>query len=366
MKYNPRLDSIRALAILGVIGCHWAGLPGFGWAGVQLFFVLSSFLNTSILLRSAASSSTLLEFAVPFFVKRLLRLCPIYFTFIAVLHVAYLVAGVPSGFPSVAANLYTYTLNFACMLPDYQSGPYTHLWSIAVEWQFYFLLPLFLWFLPRETCKKVCVGAIGLAVATRVATHLALSSAGWAISEIATFIYNAPWTHCDAFGMGALLAFDDVRPKVARTLPFALGATVLAGVALLAIDIPTRAVGFGTLGYPGGMAFHNQYLWGYTMICWLSGSLIAAVVENSSSFSWTNHRALQYVGRVSYGMYIYHFPVILTGQQLAADYGTRSPLGLVTFAGAVAVTIMVSTVSYFLLEQPFLSLKRRFALQHAN
>jgi peptidoglycan/LPS O-acetylase OafA/YrhL len=142
MEYNPRFDALRALCVLGVMAFHWQGILQFGWIGVQTFFVLSGFLITGILERSKERYRTLDYFFV-FEWRRFLRICPAYFGYLGVLGFLFWITRQPDSLPQAAPYLSTFTLNIERLFPGYQNHQaYTHLWSLAVEFQFYLVWPV--------------------------------------------------------------------------------------------------------------------------------------------------------------------------------------------------------------------------------
>src|SRR5262245_13204784 len=158
LTYNPKLDTLRALAAIAVLAFHYSGWFGWGWVGVPFFFVLSGYLITSILLESKARSCSFGDFCVGFFRRRALRLVPVYALFIAgclayrakTAHLSALSSDLPS--------LLTYTFNFHAL--DHVDRPYGHLWSLSVEWQFYLLWPVAVWFLSQANLRRVLVAIV--------------------------------------------------------------------------------------------------------------------------------------------------------------------------------------------------------------
>ena len=160
----PQLDTLRAVAVLMVIVAHWMGeyrtvhaLP-LGMVGVTLFFVLSGFLITQILLREreAGDSGDEKKRALGrFYIRRTLRIFPVYYLFLLLLYLS----GVPE-FREDALWYVFYSVNILAY--DHQSwvGPATHLWTLAVEEQFYLVWPLLILFTPRQHLWKVIAAAV--------------------------------------------------------------------------------------------------------------------------------------------------------------------------------------------------------------
>lgn len=153
-KYYPVLDGVRAIACMSVLLFH-ASVPGFsyGWIGVQIFFVLSGFLITGILMKKEKSS----RYFVDFWQRRMLRIFPIYYiTLILCIFIQYLL-GCGSG---IKENLYffSWSQNYLLGLQNFVVNLFVmnHSWSLAVEQQFYLLWPIVIYYL-RNTRKIILV-----------------------------------------------------------------------------------------------------------------------------------------------------------------------------------------------------------------
>ena len=142
-----------------VIGFHYGRL-GFGWAGVEIFFVLSGFLITSVLLADADLPVGL--YLKRFYWRRLLRIFPLYYFYLGLVAAAYLMTGRPSLFGRYWPSLLTYTFNFEFLLPSYRNEyTFGHFWSLSIEEQFYLFWPLALYFLDRRKRQTVALAARG-------------------------------------------------------------------------------------------------------------------------------------------------------------------------------------------------------------
>ncbi len=256
MTYNKNLDSLRALAALAVIAFHWRTLVSCGWVGVQLFYVLSGFLITGILLREKGKHDTLKSYYKEFIVRRSLRLLPLYLALVGICLVMYHITGKPGGFLHEQYYLYTYTLNFARMSPSYVgSWMYNHTWSLSVEWQFYLGYPFVIWYASKATVKNILITMLFLGPMLQFGTLLWAQAIEWGGSQDhvqfmqGCFVYNASWSQIDAFAIGGILCWDEVnsaftRPKVVCAM---LGTTLLAGLSVLVAQGRLLS-GLGSLG----------------------------------------------------------------------------------------------------------------------
>ncbi|MGL6095124.1 MAG: acyltransferase family protein, partial [Fimbriiglobus sp.] len=199
-EYIPQLDGLRTLAVLAVMIHHWAPRTtaklAFGPGGVQLFFVLSGFLITGILVRARDRAPTPAgrRFALrAFYARRFLRIFPLYYAVI----LAGCLADIPP-FRSTVGWTATYLSNIYFFIRQEWHGPITHFWSLAVEEQFYLGWPLVVLFCPPARLKPVVYTAIAGSVVYQVVMATMLPEV-----KMARVI---PVAALDALGGGALLA----------------------------------------------------------------------------------------------------------------------------------------------------------------
>jgi peptidoglycan/LPS O-acetylase OafA/YrhL len=339
LGYRPALDGLRGLAVLGVVSHHVFRVPRGGGFGVDLFFVLSGFLITTLLLEERERTGSI-SFG-DFYRRRALRLLPALVAMLAsllvVLAIKARVEGRPelfrAGAKAVAATGF-YTANITAAFHKQVIGdfPVAHLWSLAAEEQFYLVWPAVLYGLLRFGVRRRgliwSLGALILAVN---------------VERILLFvehvdharIYSGPDTHSDGLLMGALLAVALTgTPKLTRDR--ALGAFSIIPLALLAYD--------PFFVWEVGISFVN-------LAC---AGLVATVVVQPDSVV-TRAAALKplvLVGRISYGLYVWHMlPLWLVGRQHAWL--------------AVPLAFALAGLSYRYVEQPFLKKKRARAEKDA-
>jgi peptidoglycan/LPS O-acetylase OafA/YrhL len=322
-RHIPGLDGLRGLAILAVIVFHTMGassqIASVGWMGVDLFFVLSGFLITGILIDARTEDA----YFRTFYARRVLRIVPVYVAFLAVCLWTRQLA------PSVQGWYWSYLVNVWLAVRGWASGP-THLWSLAVEEQFYLVWPLVVWLLPPRALPRVAIGCVVVAELCRIA--LALAGADPRVS------YLLLPTRMDALAVGAFLACA-VRDK-------AILESVLrcrwwgAGVALC--TLATARV----LAHSFDFQRVEIQLLGYLAIAALSGSLVLAVSQQPMLFA---NPVLRFFGRYSYGIYVWHWLVMAILPPLHGRWA---------FVVVLGVTSAVALASWYLIEQPFLRLKR--------
>jgi peptidoglycan/LPS O-acetylase OafA/YrhL len=326
MRYNPALDGLRAVAIALVIllHCYPRAMPS-GWVGVDVFFVLSGYLITSILLREINQTGGIDW--IGFYRRRLLRLTPA----LAVLVVFQIIrAGVsPNGQEIREATLIgaSYIENWNNV---FHFGPFDvmgHTWSLATEEQFYLLWPLALLFLAPRHPLVWLVGALTAMTLARAAVwDLGFSSDVWNFS---------PEIRPVGLILGCILAVATVRAQpwpvvgpVLLAFVFAIG--FFADVSIYTSLSAPLAVSLAT----AGLIVCLQYPCGVGRILSLP--------------------PLRYTGKISYGLYLYHWPIFILGEH----WVVHSPFHL----GAIGLLVLIyacAAASYELIERPALRLKDR-------
>lgn len=359
------LDGIRAIAFLIVFFFHTRNLP-FGWMGVQLFFVLSGFLITDILLRMKDQLPSR-EFFIKFYGRRFLRIFPLYYFYLILL--AVLIFLLPSlnlsglntelgkGFLNQiwVAAFYVFDFFHASAFFE-RSRFFTHLWSLSVEEQFYLLWPLLIFLVPREKFKQLCFTAIGLGFIFRLAITLIYRTQlfPFLLSDPQQAVNVLPFSHLDAFAFGAYISrFEIPRPRLQLLL---LTITVPA-LGLLTDFLSQGTVTFA-LGYDLPMTGFYKEVWGYTALNYLFAVLIYCVVHTKFLTGILESAPLRYLGKISYGLYVYHYGIIAIVAALFREYdisySLRSPQ---MFVAAMGATLLIATLSFYLLERPIINLK---------
>ena len=314
------LDSLRAIAVGLVFIQHWnvAGLGHFytgGW-GVRFFFVLSGFLITGIWLNSReriVKGSSLSEELKTFYIRRTLRIFPVYYLVLTL--VAFL--SLPGFYQNLPWHV-LYGSNIRYSLDGHWPQTASHLWSLAVEEQFYLLWPAMIFLLPRRVVLPAIVALIAFAPIFR---HVIRLSSGHHIAAM-TLMPGC----LDSLGIGALLAYARHQKMDTSAWSLPLLAT---GLPILAIDLEF------------GLA--------------LIGAGVVNVVTNASGsrlMSFLRIGPIGYLGTISYGLYLYH-PFIY---QLLLPYDLPGKLVIYTVA-----TIGIAALSWEGFEKPILRLKGRFA-----
>ncbi len=381
MNYNKSLDGLRGIAILLVIVFHF-GYFGAGWIGVQIFFVLSGYLITSIL--SAEKEQPVEFYLKRFYWRRSLRIFPLYFGYLLLLALVYAMSGKPTIFAARWPYLFTYTYNYALLLAPFdESVSFTHFWSLAVEEQFYLCWPFVVYFCSPATLRKV----IGVALIACPAIRLmAVLMAHAVVPEHpfpGLFAYSPLPCQFDALATGAgiaLLRHDrGGRPWLAFNLVTA------AALALALINLTLARPGlwpelnphnwhlltttwyaFNDLGYPLIATERYQYVWSYTVINLWAALLIVNLTRGGRMAHWLSHRFLVHSGKISYGLYVLHYP-LLGLLKLVVSFTVLSLTGLITFGIYLLVVYLLANLSFRFFEAQFLAWKdAQFSLRSGS
>ena len=342
------LDGVRGVAILLVIGAHYVSpvVSGGNIVGVQLFFVLSGFLITSLLLAEQARTGTISLRL--FYVRRALRLLPAFYAMVLLYLLLVAVLGDRLQDPGTAAASVglasVYVFNFASAFgvgPAVELGP---LWTLSVEEQFYLIWPaLLMALLARRTSARALVTgllvAIGLLWIARPIT--------WELLGLRIYEYTHTWA--DSLLAGVLLAVLVHHGWTARSRLFAvlrtgraqLAAWAVVGVAAL-LGLKTSAVTYA-VGLPILACAMATIVWG------------SASAPQGTAARLLGHRLLVWVGVLSYSLYLYN---LLIRYVLEAVIGDRPVLLLLL---GVPLTFVCAAASRVFVEEPALRLKDRVA-----
>ena len=342
------LDSIRVVAFFVVFLFHLGFLPC-GYLGVQAFFVLSGFLLTRILVDMKADLKGT-KYFFRFYGRRALRIFPLYYTYLLIAGIAaYLFINKfgQNEYPALVRfwgeylYLVTYTFNFFSTSIHYQPSFYAgHLWSLAVEEQFYLVWPFIIYFVSNRRLKLVLLLIIVLGPLVRLVEALAsyYQIPSCLSSNINLVVYALPFSYFDAFAMGGFFSLFDVK-TTKRNFWFLILLVPLIGY--LTQGIFSGTITWRAFGYPDYMQDSFKYVWGYSIWSFLFCLLIQRVVHGDFFPSVFNHSILRYLGKISYGLYVFHLPLI----EIIMCIGPGLPRILISLL-ALSITILISIISY--------------------
>jgi len=352
LKYMKQLDGLRAMAVLAVLWTHYLPeeywLFGIYWGGygVRLFFVLSGFLITGILLKSrqyVIQGKQCSLFALrQFYIRRFLRIFPIYYVILAL---AVLMA-MPQVREAIVWHV-SYLSNVFFALQGRFYGSAGHLWSLAVEEQFYLLWPWFILFLPRRWLLPTIIIFIGVAPLFRCISTVV------GVNPVAIWVLTPG--ACDALCLGALLAYlhsheDELLISKEKVLCCFLVTGLFITIVLPILPyLNAQNLVVSALADTGrGLIF---------------ACLVAAAAHGFKSFvgKMLESKPIVYLGKISYGIYLIHAFMPEIVYRIFDYFGLSSdklPL-TVAFFSTVA-TIIVATITWHVLEKPINDLKRFF------
>ena len=334
LKYRPDIDGLRAVAVLGVIIYHAFphSLPG-GFIGVDIFFVISGYLISGILYKGHNGGNFSFR---EFYARRIRRLFPALITLLAIcLGYGWFIL-LPNEYRQLGKHVAAGTLFIQNIVFWQESGyfdtaanlkPLLHLWSLAVEEQFYIFFPPILLLVWRKKWPMAII--LALLLATSMAANLVMSA-----QNRASDFFLTPYRAWEFLG-GALLAWWHYDLGHEEDVPLYREGLSIVGIALL---------GFG-------MAFlkKDQPYPGWRALLPVCGTLL---IMEGGRLSWINRRLLSnpavvWIGLISYPLYLFHWPAlsfvhIVKGEKVAAGY----------LWGALAAALVLTIITYYFIEKP--------------
>jgi peptidoglycan/LPS O-acetylase OafA/YrhL len=338
----PQLDAVRGIAILLVLihntasfpSLHLSAVSSYGWMGVDLFFVLSGFLITGILL-DAKQSDTYFK---NFYARRCLRIWPLYYSLLILMFLI-----VPHMRPSEAHEIFEksspwwaypfFLQNFFVAIPSQAAGPLGVTWSLAIEEQFYLVWPLFVRYFSSIHIKRIAMAVILLSSPLRL--YLLLHHVN---------IYSNFFCRLDGLMAGAFLAVLLREPTFVPLKHIKLAWMsffIAAALAIVAEKFQARWFTFSMTSI------------GSASLVYLSLFSQWKIIQ-----SFFKNRFLIYTGTISYGLYLLHKIPFDVAKVIHLD---QHPL--VTVCVTLLASYLIAALSWALLEKPFLKLKRLFELR---
>jgi peptidoglycan/LPS O-acetylase OafA/YrhL len=341
MKKVPALDGLRGIAILLVFAHHYgsiginsphfparalAALCTFGWSGVDLFFVLSGFLITGILYDTRSDPG----YYKKFYARRALRIFPVYYLFALIMFLA-------NSRWTWAHLTFLFYVGYPAVLISQSLGASVlrlhifHLWSLAVEEQFYGIWP---WLLAKlKNPLNACLSAIVFAFALRCAIQGLRLSSLWS--------YTFLLCRVDSLAVGSAIAL--LLRRGANLMPWAPRVLGMTSAALLAICI---------LQHTANPYYTPMLTAGPSLTAFAYGALLLIALAHGRFFQLS---VLRMFGKYSYGIYLFHFPLIPVFEPLKP----RLQWAYVPFC--LLANLAIAATSFHLLEEPILRLKKYFS-----
>jgi peptidoglycan/LPS O-acetylase OafA/YrhL len=331
--YQPALDGLRALAVIAVMVFHQRHLGG-GFLGVDVFFVLSGFLITSLLLVDHAKTGKVVSLG--FWRRRIRRLFPAILVLLVLVSIYAATVTKSSDLAAirhgaVATLLYVQNYWLLHHPADFRS-PINHTWSLSIEEQFYLVWPVLLAVLVHWTRRTRWLTSVIVALALGSA---ALMATRYLSTHTTGSSYGSTETRAQELLVGAALAVVLLRRKLSGRLLEAAGAIALAFLAFMVVN--------------GGHLTPFLYKGGFLLVAIATAVLITAVVTDGNgllraALSW---KPLVWIGLISYGLYLYHVPLF---GFVDAQHLIESEPALVVMR--FGLTLIVAIASYFVIERP--------------
>jgi peptidoglycan/LPS O-acetylase OafA/YrhL len=350
-----------------VFGQHYLQLP-WGWTGVDVFFVLSGFLITGILFDSRSDPHRVRNF----YVRRTLRIFPLYYGLMALLVLSYPLFRWDWNWRWVVWP--AYLGNFACGIHPMTSGSslqrlanfwplsrtfphillfFGHFWSLCVEEQFYLFWPwVVFWVRDRRKLLFICLACVVACPLMRVLGNRTFPQ--FMLDQ--EVLYR--WTpfRIDALLLGGLIALARRGPSPKQLLLAArMGFAVLLGALLLWLTLDPVA-----RHRPEGYVYPPWHLtWALTFVDLFTAFIIVMALETGSiTFRILNVRPLRWLGRISYGAYVFHDILHIEYVRMVQHFTDHAKLW--TAVLALACTLLLSQASFRYFETPFIRLKERW------
>lgn len=389
--YVNYLDGFRGFCCFFLIAYHWP-MPlmsiSFGWEVLQAFFTLSGYLIVRILLNDKNKFFYFKDYFPRYFYRRSFRIFPLYFGFIffwfAVHHIAVFVENnfLIEQTSEVDRNfgfLLTYVYNFMGLFNHFRdvdpigSSIFGHLWSLSLEEQFYLIAPFIVFFLNRKQLIYLFLAVVVLSPLIRYGGYWWLHSINPDDRWIGTNLYRMAPFQMDSFAAGGLLAvtgFKRIKKPVLVTLSF------IAFVLCVYAFIRWYVVAFQDTSFQeiGGerklevwLIHNHQYIYIFTLVNMCVAFIVMCFERGIGLLPWLfENRLMKYFGKISYGIYVYHLPVLWFSLLFYSKYVPKWVLEkypavyeIAAWSIFMGITLALSHYSYKYFESYFLSWKAK-------
>lgn len=366
-SYIKSLDGLRFLAVSLVLLDHWSnyklGFPASN-LGVSLFFVLSGYLITGILLRSKDKDQTNtighFKSLKLFYIRRTLRIFPLYYFILAVLYI--------TNEPAARANIFwlaTYMTNNYMAYTQQWMGSFDHLWSLAVEEQFYLFFPFVIFYCASKKLPYILIALISISVLLRM--YFYLNGTYWVTP------YVLMPTCLDALGLGSLLAYYKHESEIAylktNVLKTGFLVSLVAYICLvMLVRSPSEPHNFYSVVL---LRFFESCISVFLIAIFVSQSGNSGIFKSIRKTVFENN-VIVFIGKISYGIYIYHhfiynFYYTSATNPIAKIFSRINLISqglgdneFVRIAVVFPIVVAVATISWYVFEKPINQLKERF------
>ena len=354
--YYKQINGIRFIAVMFVIFHHTVAgavvkIFNFGFFGVNLFFVLSGFLISEKLIVEKLEGKKIKSIIINFFIRRILRIFPLYFLYLLISYII-----IPNEFAHYTFWLITFSSNFWITIHNELTFWYlTHLWSIALEEQFYLIWPFFIIYIPIHKMIYFFLTLICFALFFRWYTTLNYTN-------FKLYNYTMLHTNLDSLGIGAILAYLKIFNKNFVLNILKINTFFLISFLMLLIN----------------------YKWGTVLTKEIFNKLLIAIIsfyltgkatlDNFSSFYkiFLENKIINYLGKISFGIYIYHImiwgefgpEIISTWNKIMNDDTNTFGRNLIVFLTVSLITFLTASVSYEFFEKKIIVYKNKFSVKN--
>ncbi|MBX7224786.1 MAG: acyltransferase [Chitinophagales bacterium] len=330
MKYVKAYDGLRGVGAVMILLYHWPGriTISHGWEFMQMFFVMSGYLITLSLLEEKQKYS-FGKFAIRFYIKRAFRLFPLYYAYLlGALCLYYFTKNSEVQMAEDVAKhgwyLFTYTFNYMSVINFFMGWDYgaklwsTHLWTLSMEEQFYLVFPFIVFFISFKNLQKLVIGSIIIAVIFRVVSYqyyiyVNPNDKAWIVQNLV----RIPFAQMDSFAFGAVMAIFPLKfvKNIKRWFVILSCLIVVLYLANMAYVYLFQGESYFSLTYGKKIAegwLANNYLFAYMIVLvnfWCA-LLIKLVKENRSIAKKFEVRPMVFLGKLSYGFYLLHLPIL--------------------------------------------------------
>jgi peptidoglycan/LPS O-acetylase OafA/YrhL len=336
----PSIDGLRAIAVFLVIFYH-LGVPRVnGGLGVLMFFVISGFLITWLLLKEERRWGNIsLKL---FYTRRTLRIFPAFYCYWLLVTVGFALVGRHVVWPQALASLF-YVNNYYQAIAGDPNTALSHTWSLGIEEQFYLLWPVSFLVL-RTNARRI--RALAVIIGLVWIYRLSLVTL---FDVPQDYIYEALDTRADHLLVGCLLAtllFERPRVTAWRALTAGRGGALWVTLGLLGAS--------SIVATSAGAAYRDTV--GFIVDPLLTAALIVqALTLSATSAAWLNRGWVSYLGRISYSLYLYQQIAMEPAKKALAHFPFAVQIG-----GAIVAVVVAASLSYYVIEKPFLALKERW------
>jgi len=338
-----QLDGWRGLAILFVLCFHFfdfgflKNVFYFGWSGVDLFFTLSGFLITGILLDTKNNS----RYYQSFIIRRILRIFPLYYAVLLVFLFISRESNATNWFPQYQVYFWTYTSNYLFMEKGFFQ-PLGHFWSLAIEEQFYLIWPLVVLITTRRQLILISLFLIILGIIIRATSNSALVTFGNPLAHLDGLLFGA--TAAVLVRENKELVFKNIRRVV-------FIATIFFSIYLITYLF--------TNGIQAESEFYKLPLT-FTFVSVIFSSMLVLSLKNAFLKTLLSNKILLFFGKYSYGMYVFNSIIFHYLNWLGVDRFIDN-VKLIFYLFGLLLTVLISYISFNFYEVHFLKLKEKFA-----